>query len=347
MKNMKKNLLCLILALILANVLVSCGASSKTDSYNAVNDMDPSYRIDAETKAAGDDYIYEGALVPTENAQENREKSDTFDTFVIYDTDEKLVYTCHIGLETTTFKDTMAAIRKLITSYEGFIEQDELSDNDEYWYYEEYTKNHATLNENLVVRIPTKHYTDFLNELGGQGKIRTKTQQVENITTAYSDTETTINSLKIQEKRLLEMMEEADNVTDMLEIEDRLTDVQNELRMVENRLSAMDVDIAYSTIHIDVMEVLEYTKDAEPVKTSTFSDRLKNTLKDSWEDFLLFLENALFFLIHALPILVILGIFAAVIVFAVKKISGNRKRKIKGNAKEAVYKKPEENEDKE
>jgi hypothetical protein len=93
----------------------------------------------------------------------------------------------------------------------------------------------------------------------------------------------------------------------------------------------MDVDIAYSTIHIDVMEVLEYTKDAEPVKTSTFSDRLKNNLKDSWEDFLLFLENALFFLIHALPILVILGIFAAVIVFAVKKISGNSKRKIKGN----------------
>ena len=335
-----------ILFLILSFVLCSCGSVPSAIDKKEANNFSPSYREDNGYYADSDNF--DGALVPTSKSEaEKNNEGETSDNFVIYNTDEKLVYTCRIELETMQFKDTVSAIRKLISTYEGFIEQDELSDNDDYWYYETYTKNRATLNEYMVLRIPTNHYTEFLNELGGQGKIRSKKQQVENITSSYSDTQTTIASLKIQEERLLEMMENADNITDMLEIEDRLTDVQNELRMYETRLNTMDLDVQYSTIYVNVMEVVEYTESSEPVKTSTFSDRLKNTVKDSWKDFLQFLEDVLFFLIHALPILIILAIVVVVIVIIVKKASKHVKRKEIKGVKEVVYKPVEDNKTKE
>ena len=133
------------------------------------------------------------------------------------------------------------------------------------------------------------------------------------------------------------MMEQAETIEDMLYIEDRLSDVQNELAMYKNELSEMDTDVQYSTVTLTINEVLEYTRTQVPVKTSTFMDRLKNTLRNTWSGFLDFLEGFLFFLIEITPVLLFLGAFGGIIaLIIVKSVKASRKRKAKKAEKKAA-----------
>ncbi len=250
---------------------------------------------------------------------------------------EKLVYTCSINMETLEFTKCVSTLKELIKKYEGFIESETQSDDSYGWYMNSYVKTSGTLQEYIVVRIPTENYNAFLDDLDGTGKITNKSQNVENITKTYYNTETTIKSLETQEGRLLEMMEQASTIEEMLYIEDRLSEVQNELAMYKNNLSEMDTDVAYSTVTLRINEVLEYSKEAEPVKTSTFTDRLKNTLKDTWTGFLNFLEEFLFFLIEITPVLLFLGAFGGIIaLIIVKSVKASKKRRAKKAEKSAV-----------
>ena len=247
--------------------------------------------------------------------------------------DEKLVYTCSMDMETTEYEKTMASIRELIQKYNAIIGYESYSDSASNWYYSNYEKRSGTLSAYLVIRVPSKSYRDFLSGMEGYGKITRSEQNVENITRKYSETQTTIRSLETQENRLLEMMENAETIEEMLAIEDRLSEVQNELQLLKNRLSEMDTDVAYSTINLNIREVIEYTVDPDPVHTLTFGDRLKNTLRNSWNNFTGFLEGFLFFLIEALPILLVIGGISVGIMFIIMGIVKSAKKR---NARRAA-----------
>jgi len=313
----------ILLSLISASLLIlsACGGMNTKDAaeYETTYATTNAYSDYYYNDGAGaydyeeSDYYYSLKEVPEATREASGETVSSF----VRKSDEKLIYTCSINMETLTFNDTVNAIRELIAKYNGFVESEEQTDYSSGWYYSDYRKTSATLVEMIVIRIPTENYDAFITDLSGNGKITNKNQSVQNITTLYNDTATTIQSLKTQEARLLEMMEDAKTIEEMLSIEDRLTEVQTELAIYQNRLQGYDLDVAYSTITLNVREVLEYTPDTEPVKVSTFGDRLKNTLNESWDNFTDFLEELLFFLIRALPILIVIGAIVFGIVFAI------------------------------
>ena len=233
--------------------------------------------------------------------------------------ESKLIYTCDLTIQTTEFDKTVNVVHDLINQYGGFIASESRDDNDTGWYRSGYVKTSASLTDVLTIRIPAGHYYEFLDALDGNGKILSKNMYVENISRQYSETETTIKSLETQEERLLDMMAQCETVEDMITVEARLSEVQNQLKIYRNRLSGMDTDVAYSTINMRIYEVLEYTPDKEPVKVQTFGDRLKNTLKETGRGFLDFLEGLLFFIINVLPYLLILAGIVLLIIWLVKK----------------------------
>jgi len=344
MKN--RHLKAAVFSLLTAFILVfsACGggaaSSYKKEAAYPTTTAATTYYENYDDAAYEKGSYYDGDREAGKNSAGNKgESSGNSDSIMIDDPSQKLVYTCRITMETTEFSKTTSEVRELVKKYNGFIETDNVSDSDSYWYYDGHRKTSATLVEYVVVRIPASNYTAFLSDIDGQGKIVEKQQQVENITQAYADVETTIASLKTQEKRLLEMMEECESIEEMLAVEDRLSEVQNELKIYESRLKGMTVDVTYSTVTLNIREVLEYSPDVTPDKTSTFGDRLKNTLRDSWEGFLNFCENFLFFLIRALPIILVIGVVVVIIVLVVRKIVLNAQKKPKKDKthQNAVY----------
>lgn len=282
--------LSVILAIILCAItLTGCGESeiyydsdSSYDSVSAVgtNGFIPSYTDYDDSY--NESYDYKSDPVTEETKQISN---------------EKLVYTCSINIETTSYTDDIKVIRELIKEFDGIIENENEIDEGSNWYYDSGFDHGLTVNT-LAIRIPSSRYTDFVNSAGAIGHVVAKTQNVSNITQSYYDNKSTIESLKIQEQRLLDMYESAYTIEDMIRVEQRLTEVQSQLKIYQTRLSQMDTDVQYATVSIRLQEVKVYTPDK---KEDTFFTRLWNTIESTWYGFLDFLEGVLFLLIRSLP----------------------------------------------
>lgn len=243
-------------------------------------------------------------------------------------TGDKLVYTCDLTLQTLDYDACVEAIKNNINTYKGIIESETENDNAHRWYYEDYVKTGGTRYLYLTIRIPSEKYYEFLETLEGNGKIISKSSYVENISRQYYETGAMIESLEIQQDRLLEMMAQAYSIEDMITIEARLSEVQYQLSLYKNRLSSMDADVEYSTITIRVEEVMEYVQEEPVVKTNTFGDRLWNTLVETWESFLEMLEFLLFFAIRMIPVAVILGVVVLITLFIIRCSKKKKARKM-------------------
>ena len=113
----------------------------------------------------------------------------------------------------------------------------------------------------------------------------------------------------------MELLEEADNLTDIMSIEDRLTTVRYQLQNYESTLRVFDNQINYSTVHLSVHEVGELTE-PEP---ESWGSRAIRGMKDNAKDIgRLFQELGLFIVTH-LPTLLLLGLIVIIILLATAK----------------------------
>lgn len=328
--NSFKKILALVLVLSVCGTFVACGASSAPID----SDRKEHLSLDSAANSAGGffDMTWEPEFAPeADYAPESpmatdktdKETSDTDD----YLSSQKLIYTCNIELESLEFAETQKKIQELIQQNGGFIESNRLYDDAYGWYYSSYEKTTGTLRQELTVRIPSENYHTFVNGVTTIGKVQHKSEDVQNITTQYNDTETTIKSLKTQEKRLLEMLAACNSVEDMITVERRLSEVQMQLERYQTQLNRYDADIKFSTVNISLEEVREYSPTYEE---KNFFQRFKEHLDTTIEDFADFMEGALFVIIYLFPYsLVIIAI-----VLIVRKII--KKRKIKKTAPSLV-----------
>lgn len=310
--------------------------------------MDKGAPVDDAIKAEGEeDYNIAGEMAEnmSENSKEQDQKGPGQD-IPEERKEEKLVYTCNMEIETTEYKKTLSAIKKNIKKYNGIIDyQNEMDDAND-WYYSDYRKTTGTMTCNMKIRIPSKDYQAFLNSLEGNGKIKSKSMNVENISRSYYDTKAVIESLEIQEQRLLHMMKEAKSIKDMIAVEERLTEVQGEMNRNKTALSVMDTDVAYSTVNLNVTEVLEYKPAVTGKKTNTFMERLKNVIEESRKNFFSILENLLFSIIYFIPFLIVFGP-VCLIIYLVCNWYSKKKKTAKKKKEFNDFKKKDEKERKE
>ena len=103
----------------------------------------------------------------------------------------------------------------------------------------------------LTVRIPADRFDDFINALrSSSGSVVNVSVYSDNITKQYNDTVIEIEALNTQHQRLLQLLEKAETVEDIMTIESELTNVRYELESQESRLRVMDNQIDYSTIYL-------------------------------------------------------------------------------------------------
>ena len=318
MKKCRKLFAAVSVILVLALSVSACGSSDQSSStdYNyaateASDDYDPeSYGAEAK---AYDSEEYENSadldMTAEKGAGEGGEEIEAADS------EQKLVYTCWMTIQTLEFTETQQAVKDAVKKVGGIVESEQLTDSDSSWYYYDSTKRSGTLSSNLTIRVPSARYEEFLGLLeGAEGKVTNKSQNVENITKRYNDQTIYIESLETQEKRLLEMMEKAETVEDMITVESRLTDVQTELNQARSTLASMDTDVKYSTVNLSLVEVVRYTD--TPKTPLTFGERITDAFADSWANFIELIQGLIIGLIYLLPLILAVGIIAVIVIFA-------------------------------
>jgi hypothetical protein len=227
----------------------------------------------------------------------------------------RLIKTVDLSVETLAYEDLIVSLDKEITSLGGYIEQMDTYNGS---YHSESTRN-----ANLTIRIPAGKLSDFLDTVTASCNVVRRSDSVEDVTLSYVDLETHKASLEAERDRLLELMESAETMDDILAIEDKLTTVRYNLESMESQLKVMDNQVDYSTVELYIEEVEELTPVAEETVATRISEGFVKSLKEVGT---FFKELFIWTIIH-LPHLVV---WAAVIVTAVlinKKVKKNKKNK--------------------
>ena len=101
-------------------------------------------------------------------------------------------------------------------------------------------------------------------------------------------------------------MEEAKSVSEMLEIEKRLTEVQAQLDSLTSQLKVYDNLVDYGTIYLSVEEVEQYTEvqEKDPTMWQRISTGFVSSVKNVWN----FLKGVVVVLIVGLPYLALVAV---------------------------------------
>ena len=228
----------------------------------------------------------------------------------------KWIITMYLSAETDDLDALTAALDEKILALNGYVEDQNVYNGSAY-------SGRRYRNANLTVRIPAEDADKFTEEVSGIANVVSKEKNLEDVTLNYVATESRVQALETEQTRLLELLSQAENMTDLLEIESRLTDVRYELENYTSQLKLYDNQIDYATIHLNITEVQEYT----PVEEPSLWERIRDGFQDSLTALGENLQNLLVWLIVALPFLVIYGGIIAVIVVLIKKVRKNRKVK--------------------
>lgn len=349
MKCFKGLQITLVVALLLS--LQACGSKSVSGSgsyqdYNGIDSTEqiPSYSsnqmgITQESVADGsyyeEDYQKDQSQTTESGDQgETGNQAETSDQKLVDGTtdtngnkiklvEEKLVYRCQLDIETKNYAEDKENLMRLISEYEGIIQNSNEYDSDDYWYSSDHVKTRGTKTLNLQVRIPSEKYKEFIGTVGTIGKVKRNSQQVDNISYDYYNTQADIEQLKIQEQRLLEMMEQAYTIEDMITVEDRLSEVQNELSKLQTKLVGLDTDVAYSYVDIELEEVFEYS--ATEVEKPGFFKRLGEEIVDGFKAMIQIFEDIILFIVGAVPRLIPFAVFGFIVYKIIKVYRRNHK----------------------
>jgi hypothetical protein len=300
----------LVIAIAAALLLAGCGSasysSSTADTAAAVQTASSSY--------ATDGYYDYGSGIEEEYAAETESAADSTEAAA---ENRKLIKTVNLSVETKEFDTLMASLEERVQTLGGYIESMDTYNGSAYSSYR------SSRSASLTIRIPQERLSGFLDEVSGICNVIRRSESVEDVTLTYVDLETHRNALETERDRLLELMEQAETMDDILTIEERLTDVRYQLQSMESQLRVMDNQVDYSTVYLEVDEVQELT----PVAEQSIGERIAEGFSDSLKDVGTgFREFFIWFIVN-LPHLVIWAVVIALIVLIIRKIRKRRKAK--------------------
>lgn len=184
-------------------------------------------------------------------------------------------------------------------------------------YYSDKAKGIDLKQGTVVLRLPSENYETAKNSLNQIGEIGNVNETTEDITSEYVDTESRLKMKRIEEERLLELLEKSESVEEILKIEERLGNVRTEIESYATAIQNWDRLVKYSTITISIMEQEE--SKINEVPSSDFSIQVKNSFVKSINFLINFGQSIVVILAAAIVPVIILIVLAVVIVFIIKK----------------------------
>ncbi len=292
---MKKRIAVILTLALLLSLISGCGQKSEAS-------MDTYEMARAETYAANQDFA---AGLTAASAKQTG-------SAIELPQNRKWVITMSLSTETGDMDTALEAISARIQQMEGYVESQNISG-----------LSGRQRTASLTIRVPADQVDSFVEEVSGLTNLVSSSRNVRDITLTYTDTEGRVKALETEQTRLLELMEQAENMSDLLEIEARLTEVRYQLESYASTLRLYDNQVDYATVSLYITEVEKYT----PVEEPGFFERITGGLAESIVNLGETIVECIVWLIVNLPYLIVLGLLGWGVAATGKRI--RRKRRVK------------------
>lgn len=254
-------------ALALVTLLLGgCGSKADRSSATAADmKMAEEAAYDADGAYLSDDIYSVDSAEVTDDVAENGAATPQ-----VEDTSRKLIKNVNLSVETETFEELLATITEKTESFSGYIEESYTYNGSNYY-------GRGTRNASMTVRIPAQQLDAFLSSVSEVSNVISRNDSVSDVTLQYVDMESHKKALTSEQDRLLELLEQAESVEDIITIESRLSDVRYQIESMESQLRTLQNQVSYSTVYLDIQEVEKLT----PVEEQTRGEMIREGFVDS------------------------------------------------------------------
>ena len=214
---------------------------------------------------------------------------------------QKLIRKIQLTVETDDYQAFMDGITGKVLALGGYIEDMDANTSGSY--------PRAT----IVIRVPANQLSALADSVSGIGNITYRHESQQDVTLQYADTESHIAALRTEHERLLTLLNQAENLSEILQLEDRMTQVRYQLENYERSLRALSNQVEYATATIEVSQVKTFTpvEEEEPGYWEQLGKGLADGVEGMWEflkelfsDFVIALPYLLLFLV--LPVIIVI-----------------------------------------
>lgn len=267
---------------------------------NIVNTDNPDIKSDVSYDKGSD-----GVLTEVFN---NKSAAENISTLL----NRMIIKSGNINIEIDKFDESEKIINEEVSKVKGYI-----------------TNSNSSLDASgnkqgvIAVRIPSDNFDLFIQRIGMIGKVMSQQISGNDVTEEYIDLEARQTTQKELERRLLELLsEKTANLTDVVEVEEKLSAVRENIERTEGRMKFLKDQSAFSTLNVSLFE-------PSLLQTSSgggFFYEIGQAFKKGLSGFTEVLGGLLTFMVAFSPVL----IFAFVIFIIIKKILLNRKKRVAG-----------------
>lgn len=223
----------------------------------------------------------------------------------------KIVRTANLTIRTRAFEEAQQTIMDALDDVGGYAEN--LYESGEV----------GDRRTELTLRVPSARLDIFLTAISGAGRVTSRTESAVDKTTQYQDNAARLGTLYQKRERLEAMLQKADIMADLIEIESAIADTQYEIDRYETYQRGIDKQVDMSTVNVTLRE----EKPTVAVEDESLWQRMKSGFLASVEGMGEFLQGLSVFLISAIPVVVPLAIVVFVIVKARKARKARKAKK--------------------
>ena len=195
----------------------------------------------------------------------------------------------NITIETNNLLISKKKLDIILHKYNAYYETESLDNNDQ------------TITYNFKIRIPVENFDKLISSLEiGNDQIKSKSIDVQEVTEEFVDIETRLSNKRAYLKRYRELLSKANNVKDVISIEDNIRILQEEIESKEGRLNYLNDQISLSTLELELYKVKDFIY--KPQHQDSFLEKLKKSLGQGW----IATVNTFFSIVAKWPFIVIL-----------------------------------------
>ncbi|MBQ8597516.1 MAG: DUF4349 domain-containing protein [Lachnospiraceae bacterium] len=317
MKRRNMNVKGFAVALAAAMLMTGCGGSSMemaadtASTTTAYYDGGSGYKSNDiyVTEAAAEEAIeYETAEAPA--------AAEAGESVEVKDTERKLIKNVDLYVETETFDELLVTVESKTEGLGGYIESSYTYNGSSYY-------GGGRRNASLTIRIPAEKLDEFLSTVAEVSNVTSRNERVEDVTLQYVDLDSHKKTLQAEQDRLLELLDEAETIEDIIALEGRLSEVRYQIESMESQLRTYDNQVDYSTVYLEIEEVNKIT----PVKEQTVGEKIVTGFTENLYDVGEGLLNFGIWFITHIPSLVVWAVVIFIIVLIIKGIRKHHQKK--------------------
>ncbi len=308
MRKTQKTACIIVSALLLLLALASCGSGMKASEAN----YDAGYSAPSNAGYDSSDAF----------GYSNFSKADVetavpaADDALLNDSARKLIKTVRLEMETKEFDPCLSAVYESISAAGGYVEASDIRGGASYGRY--YTRRAS-----LTVRVPAERLEEFTQGVSTLGNLLSRTENASDVTSEYYDTQSHIKALRSEYDTLLGILEKCTQLTDVISVQSRITNVLYQIESYETQLRNYDSLVAYSTVNMTIDEVERETTVVEQTVGQRMSEGFTQTMEDVRDGFQ---DFAVAFVTY-LPYIVIWLVVIALVILIIRGLYRRQRRR--------------------